>query len=192
MIVYDKDKRSLLRCKTTLDQNHFKDILKSHGEYSLICLSHGDGAFCHLVGLIITNETLDYSGIENRTLDNIKEVAIKQQIVQEQYLRRLPVEQFRDLKWIEVNYLHIHHKYYWLNKNPWEYPNDALQTLCWKCHEELHANSIIPAYNSRFELFDNYEVCTRCYGAGYLPQFFHVQAGICFQCNGNRFVQIRK
>lgn len=30
--------------------------------------------------------------------------------------------------------LHIHHKYY-TSIEPWEYPNTALITLCWDCHE---------------------------------------------------------
>ena len=30
--------------------------------------------------------------------------------------------------------LHVHHKYYLKDKKPWEYPNDALITLCEGCH----------------------------------------------------------
>jgi hypothetical protein len=30
--------------------------------------------------------------------------------------------------------LHIHHKYYLPDKEPWEYPLDALVTLCESCH----------------------------------------------------------
>jgi hypothetical protein len=189
IIVYDKNRQSLLRCKTTIDQNYLKNLIETYGESSIICLSHGDNAFCRIVGLIITDEKLDYPGIKNRTINNIKEFAVTQQITQELYLNKLPIERFKKLKWLKVNHLHIHHKYYTLNKNPWEYPNEALQTLCWKCHEELHKNSTVPVYNSHFELIDNYEACQRCHGAGYFPQFSHVQAGICFQCNGNRFLK---
>jgi uncharacterized protein YdaU (DUF1376 family) len=32
--------------------------------------------------------------------------------------------------------LHVHHKVYFLNKNPWDYPDDLLLTLCEACHEE--------------------------------------------------------
>lgn len=188
IVVYNKNKQSLLRCKTTLDLNFFKGLIQAYGESSIICLSHGEDAFCRMVGLVITDEKLNYSGIENRTINNIKEFGIKQQITQESYLNNLPIERFKKLKWLEVNHLHIHHKYYLLNKSPWEYPSEALTTLCWKCHEELHANSTIPVYNSLFELTDNYEVCPRCYGAGYFPQFSHVQAGVCFKCNGRRFI----
>lgn len=32
--------------------------------------------------------------------------------------------------------LHIHHRYYIKNREPWEYPMDALVTLCKDCHKE--------------------------------------------------------
>ena len=32
--------------------------------------------------------------------------------------------------------LNVHHKYYLENKEPWEYPMDALITLCEECHGE--------------------------------------------------------
>lgn len=31
--------------------------------------------------------------------------------------------------------LHIHHRYYIVKTDPWEYPNEALTTLCEECHE---------------------------------------------------------
>ncbi len=34
--------------------------------------------------------------------------------------------------------LNVHHKYYAKNKLPWEYPNDALITLCDNCHKIVH------------------------------------------------------
>ena len=40
--------------------------------------------------------------------------------------------------------LHIHHKYYEDGCDPWEYPNQALVTLCEHCHKEVehHKDSI--------------------------------------------------
>lgn len=35
--------------------------------------------------------------------------------------------------------LHVHHKYYLPNFDPWEYPLDSLITFCEKCHEAQHA-----------------------------------------------------
>jgi len=31
--------------------------------------------------------------------------------------------------------LHVHHKYYRRGADPWDYPDDALKTLCEDCHE---------------------------------------------------------
>lgn len=31
--------------------------------------------------------------------------------------------------------LHVHHKYYILNREPWEYPDNLLITLCENCHK---------------------------------------------------------
>lgn len=31
--------------------------------------------------------------------------------------------------------LHVHHKIYLKGKDPWDYPNEVLKTLCEKCHE---------------------------------------------------------
>lgn len=33
----------------------------------------------------------------------------------------------------KIKTLHIHHRYY-LKVDPWDYPNDALDTLCESCH----------------------------------------------------------
>ena len=33
--------------------------------------------------------------------------------------------------------LNVHHHYYTKGKNPWEYPNDALVTLCENCHKNV-------------------------------------------------------
>ena len=32
--------------------------------------------------------------------------------------------------------LHVHHRYYLKGRKPWEYPDEALVTLCAACHEE--------------------------------------------------------
>lgn len=36
--------------------------------------------------------------------------------------------------------LHVHHNYYISKRDPWEYPDSALKTLCWACHEEITTN----------------------------------------------------
>lgn len=30
--------------------------------------------------------------------------------------------------------LHVHHRYYERGKNPWEYPDESMETLCFICH----------------------------------------------------------
>jgi len=91
--------------------------------------------------------------------------------------------------WIYVRDLHVHHKYYQLNKNPWDYPNEALTTLCWQCHEELHKNLDIDVIDENGNIIGSKRVCGRCYGAGIFPEYRHVQFGICFECNGHRFIK---
>jgi hypothetical protein len=39
--------------------------------------------------------------------------------------------------------LHVHHKFYEKGKDPWDYKNDMLATLCLECHEE-ESNTIYP------------------------------------------------
>ena len=43
--------------------------------------------------------------------------------------------------------LHVHHFYYDYGKEPWDYPNNFLVTLCGNCHEdESHKNKGSHAY----------------------------------------------
>lgn len=35
--------------------------------------------------------------------------------------------------------LHVHHRYYERGRDPWDYPDDALATLCEDCHKAEHA-----------------------------------------------------
>ena len=82
--------------------------------------------------------------------------------------------------------LNIHHKYYVKNQNPWEYEDDALITLCQDCHGLEHKTKQTPVYRDiHFKDISGYaQVCDRCGGEGYLPQYKHVEGGICFKCYG--------
>lgn len=40
--------------------------------------------------------------------------------------------------------LHAHHTYYLANRAPWEYPDDAIITLCSDCHYLEHVETINP------------------------------------------------
>ncbi len=84
-------------------------------------------------------------------------------------------------------YLNVHHKYYVLNRLPWDYNNDALITLCNWCHWELHENEAIDVYEEDGETESDMHACSRCSGAGWFPQYSHVQSGICFDCGGSGY-----
>ena len=88
--------------------------------------------------------------------------------------------------------LNVHHNYYIVGKNPWEYPNDALVTLCESCHQKRHEKPT-PCYRSQNfgEPIEYYNTCDRCSGSGYLPQYNDVQNGVCFKCGGEG-VLVRK
>jgi hypothetical protein len=85
--------------------------------------------------------------------------------------------------------LHVHHNYYIKDSMPWEIDDSALTSLCRKCHTKRHEKENIKVYkknNGQLIITDQYYIkCTRCNGTGYLPQFKHVEDGICFLCHGN-------
>jgi hypothetical protein len=81
--------------------------------------------------------------------------------------------------------LNIHHKYYIIGKNAWEYQDDALLTLCSKCHQLEHENNKILVYAQSGDIMYIAENCNKCGGSGYLPEFDYFQSGICFSCNGH-------
>jgi len=52
--------------------------------------------------------------------------------------------------------LQVHHKYYMQYPDgsrmlPWNYPDDALITLCDSCHKKVHANYQIKTYYTKFK-----------------------------------------
>lgn len=90
--------------------------------------------------------------------------------------------------------MHVHHKYYILNQLPWEYEDEALVTLCNWCHWKLHEQAIVPCYkreDGKLHAF-NLTACSRCCGTGVLPEFAHVQDGVCFRCRGSRFEEFNR
>ena len=80
--------------------------------------------------------------------------------------------------------LNIHHTYYIKGYKPWEYKSEALVTLCESCHKKRHETSSVPYYDHERRLIGNLAICDRCGGSGYLPQYSHVEDGICFKCGG--------
>lgn len=59
----------------------------------------------------------------------------------------------------EVHNLQVHHKYYSKYPNgfrvyPWNYPDDALITLCDRCHKKVHNKKKTKTYYRKYS--DNY------------------------------------
>ena len=97
-------------------------------------------------------------------------------------------ESLNDFRWIFAKDLNVHHTYYQIDKLPWEYPDESLQTLCRSCHERVHEEEIIPVIKAGGLKLGNYKPCTRCYGAGWFPEYSHVENGICFKCSGVKYL----
>ncbi len=93
-------------------------------------------------------------------------------------------------RWSYVQGLHVHHTYYQYGLFAWEYPDASLETYCWKCHEEIHAETKIPCRDKNGNLMNYLTPCGRCSGAGYFPEYRHVQQGRCFECNGARYEEL--
>lgn len=83
--------------------------------------------------------------------------------------------------------LHVHHQHYIKGKEPWDYDDSALITLCADCHQKRHSSSVpVPLYNHDKSsiLKTNIPICDRCNGSGYLPEYDYHLDGICFKCWG--------
>ncbi len=81
--------------------------------------------------------------------------------------------------------LHAHHKLYFFEKLPWEYPISNLSILCSECHSKIHATTIIFTYKDATKKFKKEEIpCQKCGGTGYIHEFYYFKNGICFDCGG--------
>ena len=88
--------------------------------------------------------------------------------------------------------LQVHHKYYILNNLPWNYLDDSLITLCDKCHQKIHNVSDIPIYSDNsMEVKLDYTKCGTCNGSGYIPEYHYYMNGICFDCSGNKYIELK-
>lgn len=88
--------------------------------------------------------------------------------------------------------LNVHHKFYVIGRNAWEYSDDTLVTLCDRCHCNIHKCSDVKVYTTENgkQVTMNYTPCKRCGGVGYFPEYRKVENGICFRCRGNRFEEL--
>ena len=89
----------------------------------------------------------------------------------------------------DTSELHVHHKFYIEGHDPWEYNDSDLVTLCERCHSDTHDTHVVPFYWEKSGKLYQFvkKPCNRCNGAGYFPEYQHVQRGVCFRCLGQRF-----
>ncbi len=89
-------------------------------------------------------------------------------------------------------HLDIHHKIYVLNKLPWENYDNDLTTLCNWCHEDLHKVEKVLAFYLKDGVLVPAKLtpCFKCKGAGRIPEYAHIEDGICFRCLGKRFEEL--
>lgn len=87
---------------------------------------------------------------------------------------------------IPIKNLNIHHKFYFRNKKPWEYNDDALITLCEDCHHKWHQQNHVPIFESgeNSGKISYAQTCPKCNGSGFLPQYKYHDNGICYMCMG--------
>jgi hypothetical protein len=91
--------------------------------------------------------------------------------------------------------LRVHHKYYVMGHAIWDYPSSAFETLCEDCHTEFHSENSVAVYDriprpgSKYNRIELQE-CPRCEGHGYLPEYNHIEHGICFLCWGSGYREL--
>lgn len=90
----------------------------------------------------------------------------------------------------KVRILQVHHLYYDLSIWPWEYPRNAVTTLCSWCHEEVHKTSKPPVYKRIDSQYVAAPVnwCNECHGSGIKPRYWYRDNGICYGCSGRGFI----
>lgn len=123
---------------------------------------------CFLIKYSISSQDLSYED-----LLKIEEWSEKRQKIQDlSYEDLLKTEEWREKRQKILNRdnnkcvycgkthnLQVHHKYYSKYPNgfrvyPWNYPDDALITLCDECHKKVHSKKKIKTYYRSYS--DNY------------------------------------
>lgn len=108
---------------------------------------------------------------------------IKQQLLDGTYLgQKVTPSRFKVVGRVIIQ---IHHTLYFWNKLPWEYETKHLKVLCDLCHKLEHqANTIYVYKDETMSQKKVIPICTKCDGSGFIPAYYHVQDGICFDCGG--------
>lgn len=167
-------------------QTSFIDKNEFNADESYVAFYEINKDFVNTLGL---KKILNINLEPNLSMINYLKGGIKSKVTDTTF--NLVYERITNLnEWKFIRGLHIHHKYYQEGKLAWEYDINALTTLCWTCHEKLHKNMIIPILDLQGIEIGKYTNCERCAGAGYFPEYDHINSGVCFRCDGNRFEEL--
>lgn len=96
--------------------------------------------------------------------------------------------------------LEVHHVFYIRGRKAWEYPLEAFMTFCRDHHRAAH-DKPTPVFQDDGDITygpnavvidiipprgrgQRFEICIKCDGVGILPQYDHIEAGMCFACHG--------
>jgi hypothetical protein len=89
--------------------------------------------------------------------------------------------------------LHVHHTFYIFGNLPWEYNYETLKTVCHNCHCEIRSSENIPVYsNKNMKEKLSLTVCPRCNGTGFLKEYHYFKDGVCFSCQGRKYLEFIK
>lgn len=184
-------------CQNKNLEKYHKGIFLEVKSYKESDLAKREGLFCFIIDIesgyhmfSAFHWTKDENFYKKLNLNQDSKIIfeiIKKSYYQ-QYARIIAIQ--KDEEWVYFNDMHVHHTYYQEGLDPWEYPKKSLQSLCWDCHEKLHENTYIPHLDKDGKEIGKFKNCQRCYGAGYLPEYFYHKNGICFECNGERYHRI--
>jgi hypothetical protein len=145
-------------------------------------ITERDGHLCANCKKTATFYIKNFSSPTKYHLWNVSEIDNK-------ILPLLSSEQSKLIHADKAYHLEVHHNRYILNRLPWDYKNEDLITFCNHCHIDFHNNNKVPVFSEDALVELEYEACSKCNGTGYIPEYNHIQGGICFQCIGNRYTQ---
>lgn len=187
-----------------------KDIYKVISNYNIFVYyeNNNNNDFLNLLAIrkLIERERFEYiqqpynifieevKSLKSRIIDTEKMLQIEKKVKEYKIveIQDFTEDEIKHFEWLLVKGLHVHHTYYKINTQPWDYPDESLKTYCWICHENLHKTVKIPVLDENNKEINRYTPCSRCCGAGVFPEYRHIQAGICFRCDGARYEELIK
>lgn len=123
----------------------------------------------------------------NRFLVN-EENGVRLYKIEDYWVNRSDFEVWLDkMKNVPKSEIKVYHKYFQSNKLPWNYPDDALVSLCEKCHCKEHKANNTKLFDENMYFLNNLILCQKCNGSGVLHQYAHIDNGDCFNCKGDGY-----